>query len=301
MWQILAVLLALALVVALVRHRLLRRELGRMAAGMEAIRGQETNRQLTIGFQDGGLARLATAINAQYDDVDRDRAAHRTAMDEMRQSMADISHDLRTPLTSVLGYLKLLRKGGNTPAQAEHYLGVACARAESLNRLVGGLFELSRLESGGYVFDHQRLDAAAALGEELAATYAQFEAGGELPAVELAEDPLWVVGDAGALGRVFANILQNMLRHGRAPMAVCGGREGEEVVFRFSNRAPGLTQEDVSQLFGRFFTGDRMRSGENTGLGLTIVREFTGQMGGRIEAELEEGTLTFTLCWPAAL
>lgn len=296
--QILAIVFAAAFVVVLVRHILLRRELARMADAMAETHDRRDTRQLTIGTQQREVARLAVAINTLYDDVDADRAANRTAIDEVRQSMTNISHDLRTPLTSVLGYLKLLRKEGNAPEQNEHYLDVAYTKAEALNRLVGGLFELARLESGGYTFEPKRLDAAALLAEELAGAYTQLEERGLLPEVELAEGGLFIVGDGDALRRVFANLLQNMVKHGAAPMRVYGGGEDGRAVFRFSNPAPALTQADAAQLFDRFFTADRMRSGKDTGLGLAIVQEFTRQMNGTATAQLADGTLTFTVSFP---
>ena len=178
---------------------------------------------------------------------------------------------------------------------------MACNKAGTLKQLVDGLFEMARLESGGYRFDHQRLDATAVLGEELAGLYAQFEAAGKLPEVHLPDSPLWMVGSEEALGRVFANLLQNMAGHGEMPLAISGESADSEVVFRFSNAAPQLAPGDEGRLFQRFFTADRTRTGRNTGLGLSIAKEFAEQMNDHIEAELKDILLTFTLRWPATV
>ncbi|MFV0401526.1 MAG: sensor histidine kinase [Oscillospiraceae bacterium] len=280
------------------RNRQMKRELRGMAEAVGEIRTGRTNRQLTVGVQQKELAQLAAAINTLYEEVDTEKAAHRTAMDEMRASMANISHDLRTPLTSILGYLRLLERDGNTPGQREEYMGIITQKAELLNRLVGDLFVLTRLESGGHTFDFQRIDLVSLLGEELAGAYTLFSDKGMLPEVVLSDKPMWVVGDPGAFSRVFSNLLYNMAKHGREPLSVSCSETDGKAVLHFSNSAPNLTEKDVSQLFQRFFTADRMRSGESTGLGLSIVKEFTEQMNGSIEAELVDGILTFTLCWP---
>lgn len=298
MWLFVSIILAALLAVLLARYYMLKLELGRMASAMGEVHRSGGNRQLTIGTQQPQLARLATAVNVLYDDIDADRAANRTAMDEMRQSLTNISHDLRTPLTSILGYIKLLQGGANTPQQEISYLDIARQKAETLNQLVGGLFELARLESGGYAFRHERLDANTLLAEELAGIYTQMQEKDVLPQVHLPEAPLWVIADRDALGRVFANLLGNMARHGQAPMQVWGGTEDKMVVFRFSNKASSLSPGDIDQLFNRFFTADRMRSGKDTGLGLAIVKEFVDQMNGSISAGLKDETLTFTLLWP---
>lgn len=300
MWPILSFILIIAVAVLAVRYQLLKRELHRMTEGMKEIHSLDTNRQLTIGLQQPELAALAGTVNTLYDDVAAEKASYRTGMDEIRQSMANISHDLRTPLTSIMGYLKLMGNTENSPEQNERYLEVVQRKSAQLHRLVNGLFELARLESGGYTFSLQRLDAAMLLGEELAGVYTQLEEKGIAPAIQMPETALWVIGDKAAFSRIFANLLQNMLKHGQNPFAVSASIEKDEAVFRFSNGAPHLTEADASQLFQRFFTADRMRSGENTGLGLSIVKEFSEQMNGSVEAALENGILTFTLQWPLA-
>lgn len=158
---------------------------------------------------------------------------------------------------------------------------------------------MARLEADSYGFELERLDAATVLSEELAGFYDVFTAAGQQPAIELAA-PLWIIGDKSALTRVFANLLQNMAKHGAQDIRVTGGSKDGKTVLTFSNRARELFEDDARQLFQRFFTADRMRSGENTGLGLAIVKEFVEQMKGQISCRLENEILTFTLIWPAA-
>lgn len=241
MWPILSFILAAAFIVLSVRYRLLKRELRRMTAGMKEIHSQDTNRQLSIGLQQPELAALAGTVNTLYEDVAAEKAAYRTGMDEIRQSMANISHDLRTPLTSIMGYLKLMQKEENSSEQTKRYLEVVQRKSAQLHRLVNGLFELARLESGGYQFALQRLDGAMLLSEELAAIYTQMEEKGIAPSIEMQEEPLWVIGDKAAFSRIFSNLLQNMMYHGQAPFSVLAAKEKNEAVFRFSNGAPYLT------------------------------------------------------------
>ena len=306
----LTAILALALAISVAQRILMRRELARLTAAMDENHTGGACRQLTVGVREGTIARLAAAINVLYDDIDADRAANRMSIEELRKDMTNISHDLRTPLTSIIGYLKLMQNDSAAVEKHNHYMTVVTQKAQELNSLVGGLFELSLLESGGYVFQYRQCDANAILAEELAGLYAQFEKNNMLPEVQLTEGPIWVIGDADALQRIFSNLLQNMLKHGQPTMTITSGAGDSvnrpangaphdpaknSVWFRFTNMAPELQEKDIPSLFQRFFTADRMRTGKDTGLGLAIVKEFTEQMNGSISAQLQDGFLTISV------
>ena len=295
MLYFLSVILAFALAAAVLYNIMIRNELSRLADAMEQNHTAKTYRQLTIGSRQPQIARLAIAVNTLYGDVDADRAATRTSIEEIHQGIANISHDLRTPLTSIIGYLQLMQSESAPAEKRRNYLNTACLKAQNLNTLVGGLFELSVLESGGHSFQYQRIDANTALTEELAGIYAQFDKFGISPELQLCADPLWIIGDPDALHRIFANLLQNMARHGQAPMQIISGTTNGSAYFRFSNNAPMLQKKDIPLIFQRFFTADRMRSGKDTGLGLAIAKEFAEQMNGHIFAELEQEVLTISL------
>lgn len=293
------VLLSAALAVVLVKWLLLRREVSAMARSVKSISAQNTNRQLRVATQDRQIAQLANAVNELYEDVDRICAEQMQAGDELRQNMADISHDLRTPLTSILGYLGLLAKPDNTPAQQKEYLAVATEKAEALRRMVDALFELARLEAGAYHFTLEKLDGADVLVQEIAACYGPFAETGQAPDIDLPDVPLYLLADRLALQRVFANLLQNILRHGGTNVRIAAAKSEGRAVFIFCNKAPNLVPKDIEHLFERSYTGDKTRGDKNTGLGLSITREFTRQMGGEIAAELKDGNLRITLAWPA--
>ena len=104
--------------------------------------------------------------------------------------------------------------------------------------------------------------------------------------------------DAGAVLRIFTNLIRNALEHGEGRMEIRLYQEGGQVVSRFSNETHALTAEDVPHVFDRFFTSDKMRTGRNTGLGLAIVKALAGQMDCRAEAALEGDMFAITLRWP---
>ena len=269
-------------------------------------------RQLREREGSGSAARLRLAAPNRaaeelLEEVDRLRSAHqadRTRWREQEQSIrrqiANISHDLRTPLTSILGYLQLLEDPALPEAERREYLAVVESRARALQSLITGFYDLSRLEGGEYPLEREPVDLHAALSGLLAAFYNDFTEGGFDVAVDLAEGlpPVWA--DRGAVLRVFTNLLRNALDHGTGTLEVRLFREGDRVVSLFANHTDQLTEEDLPHVFDRFFTSDKMRTGRNTGLGLAIVKALADRMGCALRAELAGGRFTLRVAWEIA-
>ena len=215
----------------------------------------------------------------------------------LRQQIANVSHDLRTPLTSILGYLQLLEDPSLPEGERREYLAVVESRAKALQSLITGFYDLSRLEGGEYPLEQEPVNLYTSLSGLLAAFYNDFTDAGFEVTVDLAEGlpPVW--GDQGAVLRVFTNLLRNALDHGNGELTVRLFREGDRVVSLFANRTDQLTEEDLPHVFDRFFTSDKMRTGRNTGLGLAIVKALADRMDCRTEASLADGRFTILVSW----
>ena len=240
---------------------------------------------------------LLSAVNALQQLRSDEMADHRRQEKAIRQQIANISHDLRTPLTSILGYLQLLEGEDLTPGERQEYLAVVQGRAKSLQSLITSFYDLSRLEGGEYPLSRQPVDLHRILSELVAEFYNDFVQSGFDMDVELAQGLPPVSADSAGVLRVFTNLIRNALEHGRERMSIQLRREGEAVVSAFSNDAGELTQEDVEHVFDRFFTADKMRTGQSTGLGLAIVKAIAEQMGHQVSARLESGMFTVEVRW----
>ncbi len=166
--------------------------------------------------------------------------------------------------------------------------------------LITAFYDLSRIEGGQWQLEREPVDLARELADQLAAAYEQLEQAGLQVSVKIADGlpPVW--GDRNGVVRVLSNLLTNAYRHGTGTLEARLYREGDHVVSAFSNDAPGMTDEDVERVFERFYTVDRMRTGQNTGLGMAIVKALAERMGGQVSARLEDGRFTAQVSWKAA-
>ena len=243
---------------------------------------------------------LLTAVNGLLDLREREEGAYRRQEQAIRQQIANVSHDLRTPLTSILGYLQLLEGEGLSVEERQEYLNIVQGRARALQSMIVSFYDLSRLEGGEYPLSRERVDLYHVLSQLVAEFYNDFQVSGFDMTVELQEGLPAVTADPAGVLRVFTNLIRNALEHGRTRMSILLRREGEEVVSVFANDAPGLTDEDVSHVFERFYTADKMRTGQSTGLGLAIVKALVERMGHTVSAELEGDLFRVTVRWQAA-
>lgn len=240
---------------------------------------------------------LLSAVNRLLELREADEAEHRRQEHAIRQQISNISHDLRTPLTSILGYLQLLEGDSLTVEERREYLGIVRGRAKALQSLITSFYDLSRLEGGEYPLSREKVDLYHVLSELVAEFYNDFEQSGFDMTVELAPGLPAVTADPAGVLRVFTNLIRNALEHGQKRMSILLYRQEETVVSAFSNDAAGLTWEDVEHVFDRFFTADKMRTGQSTGLGLAIVKALVGQMGHRVTAALDGEMFTVQVRW----
>ena len=256
--------------------------------------------RVSMAAPNAAAEELLTAVNALLDLREQEEGDYRRQERAIRQQIANISHDLRTPLTSILGYLQLLEGEGLTAEERREYLGIVQGRAKTLQSLIVSFYDLSRLEGGEYPLARERVDLYHVLSQLVAEFYNDFEGSGFQMTVELQEGLPPVMADPAGVLRIFTNLIRNTLEHGRTRMSILLRREGGQVVSTFANDAPGLTQEDVDHVFDRFYTADKMRTGQSTGLGLAIVKALAERMGHSVSAGLEGDLFQVSVRWQCA-
>lgn len=251
---------------------------------------------------------VGAALNTLLDHVDQSLASRQRDEEQMRRFVADASHELRTPLASIRGYSELsLRALGQTPGEAAPAViestttSLERIQAQSLRmtRLVEDLLLLARLDEGRELV-HGSVDLTRLAVEGL--SDARPTAADHHWSIDVPEDPIVILGDAGRLHQVVANLLANARTHTPAgtTITLSVAQEGDEAVLRVHDDGPGIDPEIREELFGRFARGDssRARQTGGTGLGLAIAKAIVEGHGGRIEVSSEPGDTTFTVRLP---
>lgn len=296
----LAVILFLIIAALLFSFYTLEKNLKQAKKQLEEIEAGKTRTRITLDSPNHAAEELFTAMNRVMDLRGEETAGILRQEHALREQIANVSHDLRTPLTSILGYLQLLEDPELNQADRMQYLEVVRDRAQSLQSLITAFYDLTRIEGGQYPLEREPVDLYRVLSELVAEYYGDLERSGLSVEIDLKEGlpPVW--GDTEAVRRVFTNLIGNALKHGRGVLRIRLFRTGDALAAEFSNDGAGLTQEDAAHVFDRFYTADKTRSAQNTGLGMSIVRALVNQMGHEVTAELRDGIFTVRVLWRPA-
>lgn len=295
--NILIFVLALAVAALIFSFATLEKSLREAKKQLDRMRENESKTRITLSSPNRAAEELFAAINQVLDLRENSLADYHRQERSLREQIANVSHDLRTPLTSILGYLQLLEAPDLIEEERRQYLKVIEARAKALQSLITAFYDLTRIEGGSYPLEREQVDLYRVLSELIAQFYGDFERSGFDVDVDLDRDLPSVWGDAGAVSRVFANLIGNALKHGHDFLRISLYRLGDSLVTEFTNDGRDLTQEDAAHVFDRFFTADKTRSAQNTGLGMSIVRALVEQMGNEVTAELRDGIFTVRVLW----
>lgn len=225
--------------------------------------------------EDNPFANLARNIN-------RMRQGYGTAMEQQMKSermktelISNVSHDLKTPLTSIINYVDLLKKEDIEPDYARDYVAILDQKAHRLNVLIQDLFEASRASSGDLALNMEKIDVAQLLHQTLAEMDAKIKDSGLFFIEHIPSEPIYIMADGKKLHRVFDNLIINVLKYSlegtRVYIDLISGDYARLSIKNISNYEMNFTQEEITQ---RFIRADKARSSEGSGLGLAIAKSL---------------------------
>ncbi len=291
MIYIITAVLAIGVCYLFVRLLLVKKSMKDAGKQLQEInRHLEENRIVKLSVPNRELEDLLTDINDFLHAIRRERLVYAKREKAFKQQIENISHDLRTPLTSMIGYLRIVDTSSLSVEDRED-LRTVIRKAERLQELITQFYDYSRLTDSEYSVALESVEVTKILREELADAYAELSARQLEVVTDIPENAVAVMANENALQRVFQNLLQNATRYAIRTLEVSVKETKEEVVICFANDVENLDEQDVEHLFERFYTVDRARSNGSTGLGLTIVKEFVEKMDGKLETGLEDGRL----------
>ena len=240
---------------------------------------------------------LVQNINLIFDSKQKVVAEKKKNEEELRASILNMSHDLRTPLTSIIGYLQMIKSEKASESDKKEYMEIVEKRTKSLQQLISSFYDLSRIEGNEYNFNYKKVNLSNVLCENIALFYNDFINNNIEPVIEIEEGIKEIISDDGAITRIFSNLLGNMIKHGENFVKITLRQENDVIITEFINKATGLTQGNVDKLFDRFYTVDNSRSDRNTGLGLYITKILVEKLGHNIKANLKEDNLVISITW----
>lgn len=259
-----------------------------------------TGKKIDVALFDPKLEALAGQINRQSHLIVEAEAHRKRIENEFRQAAANISHDIRTPLTSIFGYIQLLEAENITPVEKLEYIAVVKNRTKRLQSLLNDFFELSVIESPDYPLTTEKLGLTALISDIVVEFYDSFNERGIIPNIRLPEEHASVYADESAVRRVVENLLVNTVKYASSQVEIWLEQQQETVDLTIINDAKELAGSDVNLLFDRFYTADRARSAQTSGLGLPIAKSLMNNMGGTLTAELNGEKLMLVCRWKKA-
>ncbi|MCI9051806.1 MAG: HAMP domain-containing histidine kinase [Lachnospiraceae bacterium] len=249
----------------------------------------DTNTLIDISSHDKYMRELANTINIQLRKLRADRHRFQQGDMELKNAVSNISHDLRTPLTAICGYLDLLEQEEKSTT-VERYIEVIRNRTEILKQLIEELFRYSVIITTEDDITKEAVEINRVLEESIAAFYVALNERKIIPSIKMPESKVICYLDGSALARVFSNLLNNAIKYSDGDLDIILSETGEII---FSNTASGLNEVQVGKLFDRFYTVEAAR--KSTGLGLAIAKTLVEQMNGTISAKYENNRLSICI------
>jgi len=250
---------------------------------------EDTNVGIDITTSDRRMRRLAADIDRQLKLLRKEHIRYAQGDRDLKDAITNISHDLRTPLTAICGYMELLNRE-NTSEPLRRYLNIITDRIDALKLLTEELFRYSVVVSVNRYDVRETVDLNQAIEESIAGYYGVLKENGITPEISMPEVRVERQLNKAALSRILENVINNAVKYSDGDLRVVLSERG---IITFSNHAAQLDEVSVGRLFDRFYTVNNGKNG--AGLGLSIARILTEQMGSKISAVYRDGQLCIVI------
>ena len=277
LWVSIGILIAI-IIALLVKIHILQKSVKEIEIAFADRLVTDTNILIDISSSDKNVRRLANTINGQLRKLRTERRRFQQGDLELKNAVTNISHDLRTPLTALCGYLELLEQEEKSET-VNRYIEIMKDRVDILTQLSEELFRYSVIISTKDNITKEQVIINTVLEESIAAFYTVLTERNIVPEIQISEIKVVRMLDRSALSRVFSNLISNVIKYSDGDLKIILSENGK---IEFSNMASGLDEIQVGRLFDGFYTVEAAR--KSTGLGLTISKTLVEQMKGTISA-----------------
>lgn len=287
---LLGVLLLLSLFLnffLLYKNNSLKNGLNRISEILSDMGGTGFGRRIHISYKNSSLEKLSAQLNSLMDKFQNILEEKQTLELSQKQLIANISHDIRTPLTSLLGYVEMLKENDGLKLETQKdYLNIINTKGQLLYKRIQDFFYLARLESEDTVIKLQKTNLTDIINEVLAAFYQDFAENGITPCLQLPSQAINIWGDEASIERVLCNLIENAVKYGKegGVIGIEVREDADKVWVDIWDRGNGIPVRDLPFLFNRLYTAEVSRSEKlrGTGLGLAIAKQLVEKHKGEI-------------------
>jgi signal transduction histidine kinase len=274
-------------------------DLDEIKKGVREVRSGNVTYQIT-SLKGEELKPLADNVNGIAQGLDEAVSAKLKAERMKAELITNVSHDLKTPLTSIINYTELLSQVEGLPEEARDYVRIIAVKNERLKNLTQDLFAISKVQSGNEEVVWEKLNIALLLEQALAEHDNEIRAS-ELPFCINVPKDLYISADGRKMSRVIGNLINNILKYTmkHTRVFITATEKNREILLEFKNISAYPMDFDADEIMGRFVRGDESRTTEGSGLGLAIVKSYTELCGGRFEIFLDGDMFKAVLTFPA--
>lgn len=295
--EITVIVLVILLILVLILHISFRRQVGGLVRQLRFIKENETRMRLTSSNDYKELKQLIEEINSLVESVEAKKSALCEKENQISETITSLSHDIRTPLTSLDGYFQLLSKEDISNDDKNRYIAVIKNRIDALNNILDELFTFAKLNDEGFTLETGKVNLTEIATVAAFSFYDDFAKRGTEPVIEISDKQIYVNGNTEAIMRVFQNIMKNALMHGTDIKIALTESEGK-AIYICENKADKNTEIDISRIFDRFYKADKSRNAKGTGLGLSIAKGLCERMNGEIFAKAENDSFSIIVKFP---
>ena len=293
MYLIIGILLIISFIQAFLLWKY-QRQVKDICRQMAFLLKHDSSMLITRDLDFGNIGKLVDILNEYLTLKRREHAQYQKKEQIISDTYANLSHDIRTPLTSLDGYFQLLENCDST-VDRQRYLAIIRERIESLKEMLEELFTFTKLKNQTAPLELNRCCVTQILKETVFSYYEDWTKLGIEPEILIPEERVYMLGNPPALRRIIQNVLKNAIEHGEKKIKITLSATENQILLSVSNQVAHPEQIDVSMIFERFYKADAARSRTSTGLGLAIAKELALRMNGEITAAITEDIFCITI------
>lgn len=285
---ILVFILGIVVVILLSYIIFMKKEIKNISKQLDEYNNHEVDKKLDINLINKEIEALAESINKHIDVSKEMKLEEVRRKEELKEMISNISHDLRTPLTSIIGYVQVIKLKNEKDEKEKEYLNKIEKRAKDLKKMLDDFFRLSVVENESYKIELEKINLSNIVCDKIVDFYDEFESLGIEPDINI-EENVWCLGNINETERILENILSNAIKNATGQVSVELKYNNDYAEMIIANSKNHQEFIDGTKVFDRFYKGnDNSRRGRNTGVGLSIVKEVVQKMKGTVRVEVSE-------------